>query len=153
MNVQFPFQPVPPLVVPDSKPSLAIVPPGVGEGLGDGEGVGVGPPPLHDAPTPLIAAQRSSRRFVIGGEGRVSVICGPLPVRAATRWSADEPGFACASTATAPATWGVACDVPPIVMPAAVIIAPGASMSSEFAVWEKQVILSAFVLASVHSFG
>lgn len=112
-------------------------------------GVGVGPPPLHDAPTPLIAAQRSSRRFVIEGEGRVSVICGPLPVRAATRWSAEELGFACASTATAPATWGVACDVPYIVIPAAVIAPPGANRPSEFAVWEKQVILSAAVVESV----
>lgn len=70
---------------------------------------------------------------------------GPKLWRAASIWSAADlpreldPNFADARTATAPATWGVACDVPFIVIPAATMQEPGATMSRMVAVCEKLV--------------
>ncbi len=51
----------------------------------------------------------------------------------------------------APATCGVACEVPDMVMPAAVIITPGASMVRNEAEFEKQATMSAAVVASWQS--
>jgi hypothetical protein len=53
--------------------------------------------------------------------------------------------------ATAPETWGDAWDVPAMVMFAALIRAPGASMVRNEALLEKQATLSAVVVRSLHT--
>jgi hypothetical protein len=88
---------------------------------------------------------------------RASRMLGPVfAIALSMRLSADgptlatAPGFHAASTATAPATCGVAWEVPPCVIPAAVMSAPGASEVRIGADWEKHVIWSCAVVLSVH---
>ena len=80
----------------------------------------------------------------------MSKIDGPELRSAVSTDEMDAPGEASNSTATPPATCGVACEVPPSVMPAAVISAPGASIIGLVQTCEKHVILSAADVASVH---
>ena len=66
----------------------------------------------------------------------------PVAVMRATVCSRVSEGCAKRSSAAAAATWGAACEVPAICMPAAVMKAPGASMVRKEALLEKQGIMS-----------
>src|SRR6185436_5618804 len=70
---------------------------------------------------------------------RASFTGTPLAVRRVTVAAGVSAGKAARSTAMAPATCGVACEVPDMVMPAAVMATPGASMVRNEAEQEKQV--------------
>jgi hypothetical protein len=97
-------------------------------------------------PSPFNAASRSKRCLVTPLRG--SVIVGPLSVKRAAVEAIDSSGNADLSAAIAPATCGVAWDVPAIVYPPALINAPGASMDRNEVELEKHVILSALVVGS-----
>ena len=87
------------------------------------------------------AAARSSRGFTY--PLRASMTLFPLAISRVNVWSTVSEGNAARSTATAPATCGVACDVPDMVIPAAAIATPGASMVRNGAAFEKHATLSA----------
>lgn len=74
----------------------------------------------------------------------------PLTMRVMS-WLADSAGNAARSTAAAPATCGVACEVPAMRKPAASISAPGASSLRNVALFEKHATRSAAVTGSVHT--
>src|SRR3569832_828806 len=97
--------------------------------------------------TPVSDASRSRRGVVM--PLRAAFTGAPYFVRRDTRSDGDSLGNAAASTAMAPATCGVACDVPDMVMPAAVIITPGARMVRNDAEHEKQATLSGAVVAAL----
>lgn len=92
--------------------------------------------PLINGSNPRLAA-RFSLGLTIALRG--SVMRTPFAVIRDVVWSSESVGKAARSMAAAPATWGDACDVPPMVMLAAVIRAPGASMVRNEALFEKQV--------------
>jgi hypothetical protein len=77
----------------------------------------------------------------------------PDAFSAAKTCEAVALGFEALSTATAPATWGAAMDVPDIVVPPAVMAEPGARRSRKGATLEKQQTLSADVAWGVHQWG
>lgn len=104
---------------------------------------------VHCGVAPPNAAARSMRGVTT--RLRASVTRTPVVVKRARLCSDDSLGNALRSTATAPATCGVACDVPLMVMPAAVTCAPGASNVRNEALFEKHVTLSAAVMESEHA--
>src|SRR5664279_5814052 len=93
------------------------------------------------------AAAMSSRCTLVPSRG--SVIDGPVPISEVATCAAVACGFALSTLATAPATCGVACDVPDSVTPAEVTSTPGASRDSSGPVCEKQAIWSGTGLKSV----
>ena len=109
-------------------------------GVPDGPGVTAAPVP-RAALTSMRGVTILLRAWVIG--------LPELRMRASVS-STFSDGKAARSTAAAPATWGVACEVPDMVMPAAVMFTPGASKLRNEAEFEKQATLSASDVASVH---
>ena len=81
---------------------------------------------------------------------RASVIGGPVVRSARTIWAAVAPRLALARSATAPATCGLACEVPLSVTPAPVMSMPGASRPRVGPDCEKQLMASTAGWASVH---
>src|SRR4051794_18330898 len=96
-----------------------------------------------------VEGARFSRGFTIWF--RASVVGLPPPVRRLTVSLTVLVGKAARRTAMAPATCGVACEVPYMVAPAAVMAPPGASMVRNEAELEKQVTLSAAVDESLQA--
>ena len=81
---------------------------------------------------------------------RVSVTLDTLLfVKRLWSWLAVSEGKAARKTAIAPATCGAACEVPLEMMPAEVMLTPGANRVRKLALFEKHTTLSAAVVASV----
>src|SRR5262245_11501630 len=138
---------VPSIRSPADVPEIVHVPGGGVVVVGGGVVV-VGGGVVVATPSAAMAEGRNSRWKLCPTSE--SAIDGPLFRSAfSTAESVGEPA-ASNSTATAPATCGVACDVPPCVTPAAVMIAPGASIIGLAHTCEKHVIWSATDVASVH---
>ncbi len=100
--------------------------------------------------TARAAAAMSNRRTVLL-LSLASMTVDPVLVIACAICAGVALGLALTRSATAPATCGVAWEVPDSVIPAAVMSTPGASRDTSGPPWEKQAIRSGCGSASLHT--